>query len=98
MKITEFRKLIREEVKKALKEDTSITKPSQIHGWVHAWNPSKRKYKMFPSAETAVKQGFTTVIGADDVEYVEPEELRDLTPDEFVDYGWYDFKNNKFPA
>jgi hypothetical protein len=97
MKVSEFRKLIREEVRKMLKED-SITSPSQISGWVHAWSPIKKKYRMFPSATEAVKNGFTTVIPANDVEYVEPESLRSLTPDEWAADGWYDFKNNKFPT
>lgn len=98
MRISEFRKLIREEVKKVLKENSEMIKPSEIVGWVHAWNPTRKKYKMFPSATAAIQKGFTTLIGADDVEVMDDEGLEDMTPEEFSQDGWYDFKNNIMPV
>jgi hypothetical protein len=98
MKVSEFRKLIREEVRKVLKEETEMIKPTKIHGWVHAWNPMRKKYKMFPSATAAIQKGFTTLIAANDVEVMDAEGLEDMTPEEFSEDGWYDFKNNIMPT
>ena len=91
MKITEFKKLIREEVKKVIKEangESKTTNPSDLKSWVHAFNPKTNKYKMFPSATVALQKGFIYAIEANDVEYVEPEELKGWTDSDALENGW----------
>lgn len=88
MKTSEFRNLIREEIYKALKEAESNIK----EGWLHAWNPVTKKYKMFPNAAVALQNGFIFAINADDVETIEPEELEDWTLADFTENGWYILK------
>jgi hypothetical protein len=103
MKLSQFRSLIREEVRKVLNENDEqtfksridgstieykTTNPLEIRGWVHAWNPKTKKYKMFPNATVALQKGFIYAIAEDDVEFVEPEVMEDWDDQEALENDW----------
>ena len=80
-----------ESKKKVVKEvnnEFKTTKPSDLKGWVHAFNTKTNKYKMFPSATVALQKGFIYAIEANDVEFVEPEELEGWTDSDALENGW----------